>query len=133
MASIEIKAARMGKIVAFSLPCRERELKENLTALYGTPPSHAVIEVAQVSFPKELEMLTGQMLDLDALNYLARRMDGFDFGEADTFYEGIKAEGITRTDATPSPGIMPKPCSAAGICLGSWSGICSWSVRRWTD
>ena len=95
MASIEIKAARMGKSVIFSLPCRERELKENLTALYGTPPSHAVIEVAQVSFPKELEMLTGQMLDLDALNYLARRMDGFDFGDANTFYEGIKAEGMS--------------------------------------
>ncbi len=95
MASIEIKAARMGKSVIFSLPCRERELKENLTALYGTPPSHAVIEVAQVTFPKELDALTGQMLDLDALNYLARRMDGFDFGEANTFYEGIKAEGMS--------------------------------------
>lgn len=95
MASIEIKASRMGKSVVFSLPCRERELKENLTDLYGTPPSHAVIEVAEVTFPKELEALTGQMLDLDALNYLARRMDGFDQGEANAFFEGMKAEGMT--------------------------------------
>ena len=95
MASIEIKASRMGKSVVFSLPCRERELKENLTDLYGTPPSHAVIEVAEVTFPKELEALTGQMLDLDVLNYLARRMDGFDQGEANAFFEGLKAEGMT--------------------------------------
>ena len=95
MVSIEIKAARMGKTVVFSLPCRERELKENLTDLYGTPPSHAVIEVAQVTFPKELDVLTGQMLDLDVLNYLARRMDGFDQGEANAFFEGLKAEGMS--------------------------------------
>lgn len=95
MASIEIKATRMGKSVVFSLPCRERELREGLTDLYGTPPSHAVIEVAQVIFPKELDSLTGQMLDLDALNYLARRMDGFSDSEANAFIEGMKAEGMT--------------------------------------
>ena len=95
MASIEIKAARMGKTVVFSLPCREKELRENLTALYGTPPSHAVIEVAQVTFPKELDALTGQMLDLDELNYLARRLDGFFDNEANAFFEGMKAEGMT--------------------------------------
>ena len=79
MASIEIKATRMDKTVTFDLPCREKELEEQLSVLYGTPPSHAVIEVEQVAYPRELGMLTGKMLDLDALNYLARRIDGFDY------------------------------------------------------
>ena len=96
MASIEIKATRMDKTVTFDLPCREKELEEQLSVLYGTPPSHAVIEVEQVAFPRELGMLTGKMLDLDALNYLARRIDGFDYGEANAFFEGIKAEGMSE-------------------------------------
>lgn len=95
MASIEIKATRMDKTVVFSLPCREKELQEQLTALYGIPPSHAVIEVSQVDYPQELSALTGQMLDLDALNYLARRMDGFCDDEANAFFEGMKAEGMS--------------------------------------
>ena len=95
MSSLSITTSRMGKTVRFDFPCREKELQEKLVSLFGFPSNRSVAEVEQVVYPMELSVLNGQLLDLDALNYLARRMDGFDVGEANAFYEGIKAEGFT--------------------------------------
>lgn len=80
----------------FEFPCREAELTDALISLnYGSETSPWVF-VFQVIEPEGLKVLENQVIDLDELNYLAKRMESF-FGEGEfsQFYEALKHEGFT--------------------------------------
>ncbi len=77
-------------------PCKEEELTNALIALnYGGETSPGVF-VFQVVEPEGLKTLENQFVDLDELNYLAKRMESF-FGEGEfsQFYEALKHEEFT--------------------------------------
>ena len=80
-----------------TFPCREAEIANALIALqFGSETSPGVF-VFQVEEPEELKVLENQFIDLDELNYLAKRMESF-FGEVEysQFYEALKHEGFTE-------------------------------------
>ena len=80
-----------------TFPCREAEIANALIALqFGSETSPGVF-VFQVEEPEELKVLENQFVDLDELNYLAKRMESF-FGEVEfsQFYEALKHEGFTE-------------------------------------
>ena len=80
-----------------TFPCREAEITNALIALqFGSETSPGVF-VFQVEEPEELKVLENQFVDLDEINYLAKRMKSF-FGDVEfsQFYEALKHEGFTE-------------------------------------
>lgn len=80
-----------------TFPCREAEITNALIALqFGSETSPGLF-VFQVEEPEELKVLENQFVDLDEMNYLAKRMKSF-FGDVEfsQFYEALKHEGFTE-------------------------------------
>lgn len=80
-----------------TFPCREAEITNTLIALqFGSETSPGLF-VFQVEEPEELKVLENQFVDLDEINYLAKRMKSF-FGDVEfsQFYEALKHEGFTE-------------------------------------
>ena len=79
-----------------TFPCKEVEITNALLALQYDSESSSGVFVSQVVDPEELKDLESQFLNLDELNYLAKRMESF-FGEVEfsQFYEALKHEGFT--------------------------------------
>lgn len=82
--------------VDIRFPISESELYAKLAEIHAidgrdAPPSAFVTEVY---WPEELSMLKDRFANLDELNYLAKRMESFDYNEYDQFLIGI-----TKLDA----------------------------------
>ena len=89
MISLQIKNGELTADVEF--PVTENELRGSLNEINapsGISASSSVF-VSEVYCPKELELLKDRFLNLDELNYLAKRMDSFDRLEADQFLVGV--------------------------------------------
>jgi hypothetical protein len=99
MISLQIKNGELTADVEF--PVSENELRGSLSGINapsGISASSSVF-VSEVYCPKELEMLKDRFLNLDELNYLAKRMDSFDGLECDQFLIGIsKLKAPTEKD-----------------------------------
>lgn len=54
------------------------------------------IGILHVSFPEELSVLVSEKVNLDELNYLAKRLDSFAECELNQFYCGLKHEGFVN-------------------------------------
>ena len=79
-----------------AFPCREVEIADALIALNRDNDLSKGVFISQMIEPEELNVLENQFIDLDELNYLAKRMESF-FGEVEfsQFYEALKHEGFT--------------------------------------
>lgn len=79
------------KEIDIRFPISEHDLLEKLTD--GIASSDGVapqsLPVIGATLPEEFSVLIGKSVDLDELNYLARRMDSFDALELDQFLIGI--------------------------------------------
>lgn len=84
---------RCGELYAdIELPCGDEYLAKRLAKL-GIPgdlPTNAY--VLRVSSPRELSFLEDKILDLDEVNFLARRLDDFDANERKQFYAALQYE-----------------------------------------
>lgn len=80
-----------------TFPCREAEITNALIALqFGSEASPGVF-IFQVEEPEELKVLENKFVDLDEINYLAKRMESFSGDvEFSQFYEALKHEGFTE-------------------------------------
>lgn len=80
-----------------TFPCREVEIADALIALNNDNDLSKGVFISQMIEPEELNVLENQFIDLDELNYLAKRMESF-FGEVEfsQFYEALKHEGFTE-------------------------------------
>ena len=90
---ISVKISNRGKEDRIRFPCTERELSRKLEEIgaYGEQKSpHFYIEKGIV--PKELAVLEGMYVDLDVLNYLAKRLDGMDEKERKQFFAAMETE-----------------------------------------
>lgn len=75
-------------------PCTEKEMNAALERIHAEDVTPLELYVAEVIFPQELDYLQDRFVDLDEVNFLAKRMDSFFGDEEYQFYEAMKAEGF---------------------------------------
>lgn len=75
-------------------PYTDSELQSKLEHLHPAAPYSDSIFILSVQEPTALSVLEDQFLDLDELNYLAKRMDSFDMNELFQFYAAVQHEGF---------------------------------------
>ncbi len=78
-------------------PCSEEDIRNALLELQCDIEVVSKVLVHQVEEPEELKVLERQVVDLDELNYLAKRMESF-WGDSEfsQFYEATKYENFTN-------------------------------------
>ena len=77
-------------------PCSEAYLSATLMAIHVDDLSSTTQYISAITEPNELSFLKDKMINLDEINYLAKRMDSF-FGVEETqFFEAIKLEHFTE-------------------------------------
>ena len=75
-------------------PCTEKEMSAALTRIHAENITPLELYAAEVVFPEELSFLQGRFVNLDEVNFLAKRMDSFFGDEEYRFYEALKSEGF---------------------------------------
>lgn len=79
-----------------SFPCSDGMICSRLTEIHADDPSYTTAFVSEVIEPNEFSFLKNHVIDLDELNYLAKRMDSF-FGDEETqFFEALKLERFIK-------------------------------------
>lgn len=76
-------------LVDIHFPCSETTLQSALMEIHAADDNPPELFVTDVIFPEELNHLKDRFVNLDELNYLARRMESFDTLEYDQFLIGI--------------------------------------------
>lgn len=76
-------------------PCGDDYLTRRLTTL-GVPGDYPVeAQILRVREPRELSLLEGRTLNLDEVNFLAKRFFSFDQNEMRQFFAAAQYEGMT--------------------------------------
>ena len=73
-----------------TFPCSENEMAKKLEELDRLDETSATTFVDKVTEPEELSILKGRFIDLDEVNYLAKRMDSFDTQEIKQFFAAVR-------------------------------------------
>lgn len=77
-------------------PCSEAYLSAKLMEIHVDDLSSITHYISAITEPKELSFLEDRLINLDEINYFAKRMDSF-FGDEETqFFEAIKLEHFTE-------------------------------------
>lgn len=84
----------MGRFKEVEFPCTDTELQAKLADLRPPDSSPDEIFVLAVNEPTALSMLEDQFLDMDEINFLAKRMESFDNDELLQFYAAAQYEGF---------------------------------------
>ena len=93
---IHITARWMENYVEINFPCSEEDLTEAIKDLRSVDTSPEGIFLLSMHRPEQLKLLEDRFVDLDELNYLAKRMDGMSHGELTQFYAGATYEKYTN-------------------------------------
>ena len=75
-------------------PCTEKEMNAALERIHAEDVTPLELYVTGVVFPEELNFLQDRFVNLDEVNFLGKRMDGFFGDEEYQFYEAMKTEGF---------------------------------------
>ncbi len=88
---IKIRIRNADHEIDVRFPISESELLAKLTEIHAVEHENAVqsVYVTEVYWPEEFSALKNWYVNLDELNYLARRMESFDTLEYDQFLIGI--------------------------------------------
>ena len=98
---IKIRIRNADHEIDVQFPISENKLYAKLAEIHAIEGKDAPQSafVTEVYWPEELSMLKDRFANLDELNYLARRMESFDYHEYDQFLVGItKLENPTEKD-----------------------------------
>lgn len=98
---IKIRIKNADHEIDVQFPISENKLYAKLAEIHAIEGKDAPQSafVTEVYWPEELSMLKDRFANLDELNYLARRMESFDYHEYDQFLIGItKLENPTEKD-----------------------------------
>ena len=88
---IKIRIRNAGHEIDFRFPISESELFAKLAEIHAVEGRNTAqsVYVSEVYWPEEFSALKNWYVNLDELNYLARRMESFDTLEYDQFLIGI--------------------------------------------
>ena len=92
MIKLKIKYGNESTDIRF--PCKETEISAALERIHAEDVTPLELYVTEVIFPAELNFLQDRFVNLDEVNFLAKRMDGFFGDEEYQFYEAMKSEGF---------------------------------------
>lgn len=92
MMKLKIKYGNGSTDIRF--PCKETEISAALERVRAEDVTPLELYVAEVIFPEELNFLQERFVNLDEVNFLGKRMDGFFGDEEYQFYEAMKSEGF---------------------------------------
>ena len=92
MIKLKIKYGNESTDIRF--PCKETEMSAALERIHAEDVTPLELYVTEVIFPAELNFLQDRFVNLDEVNFLAKRMDGFFGDEEYQFYEAMKSEGF---------------------------------------
>ena len=90
MIKLKIKYGNSQTVLCF--PCTEKEMRAALERIHAENIAPLELYAAEVVFPEELSFLQDRFVDLDEVNFLAKRMDSFFGDEEYRFYEALKSE-----------------------------------------
>ena len=93
---IHITARWMDHYVDINFPCSEEDLMDALKIRNPVDTSPASVFISTLHHPEQLKQLEDRFVNLDELNYLAKRMDGMSHGELIQFYAGANHEKYTE-------------------------------------
>lgn len=77
-------------------PCSEKELIATLTEIHAYDDKPTTLFVTEIEYPEEFQFLTDTFVNLDEINYLAKRLDSFCAYEYEQYFEAMKYERITE-------------------------------------
>ena len=92
MIKLKIKYGNESTDIRF--PCKETEMSAALERIHAEDVTPLELYVTGVVFPEELNFLQDRFVNLDEVNFLGKRMDGFFGDEEYQFYEAMKSEGF---------------------------------------
>ena len=92
MIKLKIKYGNESTDICF--PCKETDMSAALERIHAENVTPLELYVAEVIFPEELNFLQDRFVNLDEVNFLGKRMDGFFGDEEYQFYEAMKSEGF---------------------------------------
>ena len=92
MIKLKIKYGNESTDIRF--PCKETEISAALERIHAEDVTPLELYVSGVVFPEELNFLQDRFVNLDEVNFLGKRMDGFFGDEEYQFYEAMKSEGF---------------------------------------
>ena len=93
---ITVTVQNHSHFAAFTLPCSENEMEKKLEELDRWDETNFTLFVDKVSEPEELSVLQDRFIDLDEVNYLAKRMDSFDRNEKKQFFAAASHCGFMQ-------------------------------------
>ena len=91
---IKLKIKYGNELTDIRFPCKETEMSAALERIHAEDVTPLELYVSEVVFPEELNFLQDRFVNLDEVNFLGKRMDGFFGDEEYQFYEAMKAEGF---------------------------------------
>ena len=92
MIKLKIKYGNESTDIRF--PCKETEMSAALERIHAEDVTPLELYVTGVVFPEELNFLQDRFVNLDEVNFLGKRIDGFFGDEEYQFYEAMKSEGF---------------------------------------
>ena len=91
---IKLKIKYGNEYTDLRFPCTEKEMNAALERIHAEDVTPFELYVSEVIFPEELGCLQDRFVNLDEVNFLGKRMDGFFGDEEYQFYEAMKSEGF---------------------------------------
>lgn len=91
---IKLTVRWMNRFAEIEFPCSDTELQQKLTEVRPTDTSPDEIFVQAVHQPTMLSMLEDQFLNMDEVNFLAKRLDSFTYDELLQFYAAAQYEQL---------------------------------------
>lgn len=79
-----------------TFPCSDVEMQRKLEKLDRRDETNCTLYLEKVAEPEELSVLQDRFVDLDELNYLAKRMDSFDRQEKRQFFAAAHHCGFVQ-------------------------------------
>ena len=93
---ITLKVKGRARSIDLSFPISERELETKLSIIDADTFIQPILEVEKVIEPKCMHRLEGQRINLDEINYLAKRIDSFTFREENKYYAIVEQEMMSN-------------------------------------
>lgn len=93
---IKVTVNYSGRCAEFWMPCSESEMHQCFEQLQALEEHSTSLFIQAVIRPAELAFIEDTFVDMDELNFLAKRLNCFSDTELDTFYGMIRHKGFTQ-------------------------------------